>query len=754
MLIVVAVSLLMSCLLGQNVNATEYHVGSGQTPYSTLQELQSAVITWYDDDVIFLHNDDGSLDYAFDFNGKRITISGNAKISSSGTNVRFSTTSSTTFLTIADGSSITWDGLKNFNGEGGAIYSSDNVNISGTSTFSNNTAGWYGGAILCSGNVDISGTSTFSNNTTISSYGGAIYSSGNVDISGTSTFSNNTAIYSGGAIFSLGNVDISGTSTFSNNTANYYSGGGGAIYSSGNINITASEGDIVFAGNKANVSPNAIYMNNAGNNKTLSLAATEGNSVLLYDPIVNVGTLGGININNGTTDKGTVLFDTYQSNISGNTTVFNGTLALSSGAVYGATINAGSFELKEDATLLVTGKDNTINSSGNVALTGTLVFDLTGVNTGETLLTCNGTTSGTIKKIDIRNFNGTGNFGLVKTTSGTLAIDASPILTTHGELIDNTRANGGASFSVTGTNTLRLNSNVKKQTITWTGNTNNIWNATTENWEDGGNAAIKFLHGDDVIFSDSSNALHNITIQDGGVTIGDTMTFADKGTWTYTGGEIEGGTIIVADNADTKIYFDTRPMNQRIEVGNSANVTIVPIFNNTLTFKNFSNSMYDGAIYAGSGSNLTIGEEGSNVVFDANSATYGGAIYSYGNVDISGTSTFSNNTATYYGGAIRSSGNVDISGTSTFSNNTANYYGGTYSNGGAISSSGNVDISGTSTFSNNTANYWGGAIDSGGDVTISGTSTFSNNTANYYGGGAIFSSGNVDISGTSTFSNN
>jgi hypothetical protein len=107
---VVAVSLLISCLLGQNVNATTYHVGtSGQTDYATLDVLRNNVTVWYDGDEIIFYNDDSSLAGMFNFGSKRITIGGNATISPSANGVRFSSSLNPVLLTIADGSSIVFD---------------------------------------------------------------------------------------------------------------------------------------------------------------------------------------------------------------------------------------------------------------------------------------------------------------------------------------------------------------------------------------------------------------------------------------------------------------------------------------------------------------------------------------------------------------------------------------------------------------------------------------------------------------------
>jgi predicted outer membrane repeat protein len=310
-LIVVAAFLLISCQLGQNVNAKEYNVGtSGQTDYANLEELRDDVTTWNNGDEIIFHNDDNSLTDAFDFGGKKITISGNAKISPSKNDVQFSYTSSDTFLTIADDSSITFDGFLN-NNYYGVIYSVSALTLSGTSTFTANSAN-YGGAIYSKGDVTIFGTNTFTKNNAVNGSGGAIYST-DITISGNNIFTENTAIW-GGAIQGFRDVTISGTGMFIENTATYYDSSGGAIGSTGNVTITASTGDIVFMGNKANGSLNAIYMDNSGNNSTLSLAATSRNNVKFYDPIESYSTNPNpndltITINKESNQIGTVLFD-------------------------------------------------------------------------------------------------------------------------------------------------------------------------------------------------------------------------------------------------------------------------------------------------------------------------------------------------------------------------------------------------------------------------------------------------------------
>ena len=152
-------------------------------------------------------------------------------------------------------------------------------------------------------------------------------------------------------------------------------------------------------------------------------------------------------------------------------------------------------------------------------------------------------------------------------------------------------------------------------------------------------------------------------------------------------------------------------------------------------------------------SNLTI--TGSNS-FSGNSASDGGGVSAWNssNVYISGNTTFSGNSASDGGGVSAwNSSNVDISGNTTFISNSAR------SDGGGVSArdSSNVNISGNTTFSSNSASGGGGvyAWDSS-NVYISGNTTFSGNSARYGAGGGVSVrvSSNVDIGGNTTFITN
>ena len=155
---------------------------------------------------------------------------------------------------------------------------------------------------------------------------------------------------------------------------------------------------------------------------------------------------------------------------------------------------------------------------------------------------------------------------------------------------------------------------------------------------------------------------------------------------------------------------------------------------------------YGGAIY--SNGNVTIADN-AQVVFQGNQADTGGAIYSSQHVTIAGSVQFINNSADQLdGGAIVSFHHVTIAGSLKFINNSA-------SQGGAIQSYGNVTITDNAQvdFQGNHANSYGGAIESGHHVTIAGSVQFINNSADQ--GGAIATpQHDVTIAGSVKFINN
>jgi hypothetical protein len=129
------------------------------------------------------------------------------------------------------------------NNDGGGIYNSGTLTITGASTVSGNTADVRGGGINnWGGTLTITGESTVSGNT--AGEGGGIYNSGTLTITGASTVSGNSADYFGGGIENYGTLTITGESTISGNSA----GQGGGIDNLGTLTI---KGESTISGNTA-----------------------------------------------------------------------------------------------------------------------------------------------------------------------------------------------------------------------------------------------------------------------------------------------------------------------------------------------------------------------------------------------------------------------------------------------------------------------------------------------------------------------
>ena len=129
---------------------------------------------------------------------------------------------------------------------------------------------------------------------------------------------------------------------------------------------------------------------------------------------------------------------------------------------------------------------------------------------------------------------------------------------------------------------------------------------------------------------------------------------------------------------------------------------------------------------------------------NGNTATYGGAIWNEGTLNVTG-STFTGNTAEE-AGAIWNTGTLNVT-SSTFTGNYATYNGGAIYNGGGI-----LNVTGSNFNSNTAADYNGGAISNAGTLTVD-NSNFTGNTATYGVGGAIYNDGTLDVN-SSTFTSN
>ena len=404
---------------------TNYNVGPGQT-YADLESLRNMVSTWGNGDTVTLHGDDDSLIGAFDFgDNNNVTFQGYGKITpnaSSPIQLIFQRNSRTITVLPDSGKTLIFEGFQVTGLVGGGV-------IDG------------GDSTVILGAIGSNGKTTFENNQAVR--GGAIISDANLNIlGGTNTFINNratnTGLYGGGGAIHGRYVTISGgTNTFIDNTAVTL---GGAIFAYRDVTLIADGGNIMFQGNKHGVSPvpNAIYIDNDGGGNTLALAAVSDRSILFYDPIESNAARPDLTIaiNNGPNYTGTVLFDTYQSNVYGNTTVYNGTMQLANRAIYGANSGNSSFLLNGGATLLSDVHFNKILADNITLDPGSiLAFDMAGAQT--TGVTKNLTLTGTAftgqagaNNIELRNFRGLaiGEYQLAETNVTNTTADTGRLL--------------------------------------------------------------------------------------------------------------------------------------------------------------------------------------------------------------------------------------------------------------------------------------------------------------------------------------
>lgn len=557
--------------MGTALAGTDYVIDATATPtsttYNTLDALRQAVSTWQTGDTITLKGDDNSLTSQIAFGTASVTIKGYGEITPNGSDYRaIYTTGGITLLPDAD-QTLTFSGFgKVVNGFFGGAFEADNANIilgnagsTGTLQFISNKAG-IGGALDTGGTVQIlGGKNLFSSNQ--SNSGGAIWAVTVASTGGENSFSGNSANYLGGAIWARTVLLTGGTNLFS---ANHADDKGGAVFVADDGTFIASDADMTFQGNthgSGNL-PNAIYIDNNGSgSQTLQLAAADGKSILLYDPVENVTAQTNLTIHINQTGAdatkpsatytGTVLFDTYQSNVYGSTTVHNGTMQLANGATYGGDTNTYNFTLGSGATLLADSLGNKI-IGGTIAIDATskLAFDMDNASGTTSNLTLSGTsvTGVGANAVDIRSTGGftftPGTYTLVNAANGTIANTGA--LTVNG--LSSAADRRVTQLSLDNSTAQKLNLVVgamSSRTLTWTNGdslpankgkwSNFIDGNSPHNWTDVPGAVAnvtQFNTGDSVNFNSTYATPGDITLTDN-VTV-NTMDIA-SGSWNFIG---------------------------------------------------------------------------------------------------------------------------------------------------------------------------------------------------------------------------
>ena len=398
---------------------------------------------------------------------------------------------------ISSGAAVTLSGTPSFTGNtasisGGAVYSVNALNITG-GTFSANNAGTYGGAVYTANStLTITGGTFTGNNAGIS--GGAIHNeSSTLTISG-AAFNNstaaNTALY-GGAVYSSGGSASISSTTFSGNTS---ADCGGAVYAVGAVSF--GEG-VTFSGNHAN-NGGAIYISadaavSAASSVTFtSNSAANGGALWAYSGTATDGLTAPLTFSNNTADYGGAVYIYAKSSqltldsskpwaFSGNTANYDGGAVFTRSAdvfINGIEISGGNNTALQGGGFLRSGGTTTITDaavSGQNAHFGGAVYSVGNVIitnstfSGNTATASSGTINGgggavyvqgsiTVSSSDFSNNNNTSTFanhgGGAVFVSGDAVIDGSVFT---GNIHQNSAANntnGGGAVYVHGTLTI------------------------------------------------------------------------------------------------------------------------------------------------------------------------------------------------------------------------------------------------------------------------------------------------------------
>ncbi|MGN0834226.1 MAG: autotransporter domain-containing protein [Candidatus Spyradosoma sp.] len=543
-----------------------------------------------------------------------------------------------------------------------------------------------------------------------SALGGALYSYGSVSVEGTTTFTGNSAASYGGAICSdRGNVSVAGTTKFANNTAGNF---GGAIFSyRGNVAVS---GKTTFANNTAGSVGGAICSGSGGVSVSGTTKFENNSATAAGGAIYTLGTLEFSGDGSSATFSGNTAGGEANDVHAGDVVIRDaGTYAFGGGVVAegGLTISGGA-----DVTF---GAGSTTNVSGALTLSDA-TLTIAGGNT--TVFTVGGGVA-----------LGSGTNALVFEISDAGQIDAD------GETL---LLRGDAS-ALAGTGVMRLESD-----LALSGN------------------------GEFLLFADSAGVVlkkteYAFTLSRGNAVVGygnDLDFFKKEGMQVF----VESGDVIKAykdgSNSATLGFWNSTELT--IEAaGTSLNgdarrtvtgtADFFAAYSETLRL-NLKNLVFDGNdthrfVYAQNCDDVFI--TGDDATIQNMRSFVHGAIYAErGNVSVSGTISFTNNTsadqpstvAESYGGAIYAAGNVSVSGKTTFTGNSAENL------GGAIYAGGNVEFSGdgsAATFSGNTIDFSPGTslligpndVYAGGDVVVRDAGT-------YAFGGGIYAEGGLTIS--------
>ena len=278
----------------------------------------------------------------------------------------------------------------NTGNDGGAIYNEDTLTDT-NSSFSNNSATDNGGAIF--NIVTLTDTENIFNNNTSNNDGGAIYNDYNAVLNvSNNTFTNNNASNEGGVIFSNGNTITNSVVEFNRIVGNSNS----TIYSmddSVDANLNWWE---------SNSNPSSNVNSNVNITSWLILTVKANPNIIPYNnnSAINVDLL---HTNNGTIESSSipdgvpVTFKTNLGNISGSSSIVNGSAESTLNSGVKAGVATVSVTVDNQLVTLNVNVDNTILPSASANVKGGLyntnqIVTLTMSKAGKIYYTIDGTT--------------------------------------------------------------------------------------------------------------------------------------------------------------------------------------------------------------------------------------------------------------------------------------------------------------------------------------------------------------------------
>ncbi len=668
------------------------------------------------------------------------------------------------------GSTINLNSLTLANNEatanGGAIYNSGVITVTGNSSFENNIAGLNGGAIYNSGTLFLNsntGNIVFSGNTATGDGNDIYNNSGTININGTG----NDVIFNGG-IAGNGTINKSGAGRLVINAD--VSDFNGIFAQSAGTTIFS---DVMFDGN-INVSGGTVEIANGGefsNNSVLGLSSggtlniTTGSNIILTG-----GNLTGLSGTYGTVNKSGAM-DLI---LDGNNSVFRGiynqtagrTLVDSTSLMFNGTNNISN-SILEISALTVYEKAN-IGNNGQLIHTAEIAIT-SAINDGNTNLQFIGTGGSMLFDASTSLANGT-NYNLANKidngNSNTVTFSKSNVL------LGATDYTGGTTYAFSNS-TIDLNS----------GALNNVVFSKTKLT----NAKLSFdtrfaMSGSDpVLTSDTFNAgtlSGDSTINIGIIRIlnddADTglsgmytsQVLSDSSSLTF-GGSLD--TMYLSTNV-YEYEVTTNGKNVQLSVVNAADINSLYRMNDTANKRGFNISYFSGsAVYYNIGQSLGITKDGEFIVqgFD-NDPEHG--IISGEIVDQNGDSTDSYGSFFKLAGAtiftlknltiedaysVGSGSVLSVTGaaSSALVENMILQNNESVGNGGAVyATAGELHI-GQAIFDSNKSGANGGAIYNSGNTSSVGTTKFETNVA-VSTGGAIYNSGTISFADLVEFISN